>query len=259
MPEMINCEFCGKPRPDTVSTCPYCKPTRQQLFNSRVNKTAESVAKTIDDKRTEIEKKEHLLNITTIKCKRCNKPVSTKAEICPYCRTRLKTSKLTKTVAAVFILLIPLSMCINSNSSNNREKYNRFDAADAAERRILSSLKAPSTAKFPSKFDWNINDGNSYFSVYSYVDAQNSFGAMMRTNFACIVYKSDNYALCDFGGLLPDDIRKAPSVTEIPDKINSKPNYPPPPSSSERIPLPTYSDKIPYIDKEKNIDNTQGK
>jgi len=48
------------------------------------------------------------------------------------------------------------------------------------------SLKAPSTAKFEYLPDASIEDlGNNTFDMNSYVDAQNSFGAMLRTNYYC--------------------------------------------------------------------------
>lgn len=48
---------------------------------------------------------------------------------------------------------------------------------------IRRQLKAPSTAKFPPCSDMNItHTGNTWF-VRSYVDAQNSFGAMLRNGF----------------------------------------------------------------------------
>lgn len=44
-------------------------------------------------------------------------------------------------------------------------------------------------------------------------------------------------------------------------KIESQPQpaafYPPPPTSTERVPLPVTSTKLPYIDKEKGIDTTK--
>ena len=56
------------------------------------------------------------------------------------------------------------------------------------EETVLNSLKAPSTAKFPGDFfspylDWEIVKYENIIIVSSYVDAQNSFGATVRTNF----------------------------------------------------------------------------
>jgi len=57
-----------------------------------------------------------------------------------------------------------------------------------SEDSVKSVLKAPSTAEFPGGFfdpytDWGFSkDGNTY-KVSSYVDSQNSFGAMIRSEF----------------------------------------------------------------------------
>ena len=51
---------------------------------------------------------------------------------------------------------------------------------------VQDRLKAPSTADFPASSLTDIRDtGNNVFEIRSYVDAQNSFGAMIRTNFFC--------------------------------------------------------------------------
>jgi len=51
---------------------------------------------------------------------------------------------------------------------------------------VENMLKSPSTADFPSSSSSNIRDlGNNIFEVNSYVDAQNSFGAVIRTNWYC--------------------------------------------------------------------------
>jgi hypothetical protein len=52
---------------------------------------------------------------------------------------------------------------------------------------VEARLKAPATADFPS-FGWNVADlGKWHYSVSSYVDSQNSFGANIRTTFTCDV------------------------------------------------------------------------
>lgn len=55
-----------------------------------------------------------------------------------------------------------------------------------AKNYVEQGLKAPSTADFPSQFlssDWKVNRKDDVVTVSSYVDAQNSFGAMIRSNF----------------------------------------------------------------------------
>lgn len=48
-------------------------------------------------------------------------------------------------------------------------------------------LKAPSSAKFPSMTDWKFGKENGVVTVQSYVDAQNSFGANLRSEFQLII------------------------------------------------------------------------
>lgn len=56
---------------------------------------------------------------------------------------------------------------------------------------VEDGLKAPSTAEFPgapySEPDWRINKNGERYIVTSWVDAENSFGAMVRSNYT-IVY-----------------------------------------------------------------------
>ena len=75
----------------------------------------------------------------------------------------------------------------------------RSHAAEAkicAQNKIESMLKAPSTANFPW-FEWRTTPlGNNKYRVSSYVDAENSFGAKIRTYFACevIVIDPENFS-----------------------------------------------------------------
>jgi hypothetical protein len=60
------------------------------------------------------------------------------------------------------------------------------EARYACHDRIKSILKAPSTAEFPSVLDETVvNHGNGDYTVGTYVDAQNSFGATLRSRFTC--------------------------------------------------------------------------
>lgn len=57
--------------------------------------------------------------------------------------------------------------------------------------RVKNSLRSPSTADFPF-FSDAVYDGNRRATLASYVDAQNGFGATVRTNFVCVVEYSGN-------------------------------------------------------------------
>jgi hypothetical protein len=69
-----------------------------------------------------------------------------------------------------------------------------------AEDFVSKRLKSPSTAKFP--WFWNaqiIYLGNCRHEIHSYVDSQNSFGAMIRTRYIVILRYAgqDNWVLED--------------------------------------------------------------
>lgn len=51
------------------------------------------------------------------------------------------------------------------------------------EKMIKSALKSPSTAKFPNISEWKFYKDKEKIIAQSYVDSQNSFGAMLRSNF----------------------------------------------------------------------------
>lgn len=58
---------------------------------------------------------------------------------------------------------------------------------------VAKRLKAPGTAEFGSSLDAEIRDlGSNRWSVISYVDAENSFGAQLRMNFDCTVRYTGN-------------------------------------------------------------------
>jgi len=57
------------------------------------------------------------------------------------------------------------------------------DARVYAKEFILDRLRAPSTAKFPWGSEFTVTNSGKIWVVKSYVDAQNGFGAMIRTHF----------------------------------------------------------------------------
>ena len=58
---------------------------------------------------------------------------------------------------------------------------------------LKDRLKAPATAKFASSSEERRTDlGNGRYRVSSYVDAENSFSANLRTNYDCEVLYTGN-------------------------------------------------------------------
>jgi len=87
----------------------------------------------------------------------------------------------------MIVLLCIICLCIYSLSNGNGgEKDHKTMAFVLCTVYVENRLKSPSTADFPSSSSSDIRDlGNNVFEIRSYVDAQNSFGAMIRNNFYC--------------------------------------------------------------------------
>ena len=72
---------------------------------------------------------------------------------------------------------------------------------------VKSLLKAPKSADFPNITEWAIVANPFYVAVQSYVDAQNSFGAEVRSDFTFIYIKDTSeiiYAVFD-GEVIADN------------------------------------------------------
>ena len=87
--------------------------------------------------------------------------------------------------------VISLFIGMNAGDSESKDTYNSpgYEVSSAyttARAFVKKNLKCPSTAEFASILDieYTMNDDGSV-SIISYVDSQNGFGAMVRTNFSC--------------------------------------------------------------------------
>ena len=73
----------------------------------------------------------------------------------------------------------------SSESSSTKDAYghNRSYAIVIAEDVVKSKLKSPSTADFCSNYEYTVSRSKNTWTIKGYVDAQNSFGAMLRSDF----------------------------------------------------------------------------
>jgi hypothetical protein len=88
----------------------------------------------------------------------------------------------------LFIILIITAILIIfpifGNSNGDKVEDRTTDAKICARDIVENNLKSPSTAKHPNFSEMTVRhiEGNNY-KVYSYVEAQNGFGAMVKTNY----------------------------------------------------------------------------
>jgi len=149
------------------------------------------------------------------KCKECGEAVSDQAESCPHCGVPLKAKKEGKgskggrrqfgcgSLILVLIIMGAIGSILdphggtggggsgsdNSRSSTTdwRQEDNSIMAYIMMEDFVKDRLKSPSTAEFPGVWDGRNEHiskaGAQTYKINSYVDAQNSFGASIRTRF----------------------------------------------------------------------------
>jgi hypothetical protein len=148
-----------------------------------------------------------------IQCPECNKQVSDAAKTCPHCGFQLSSNDVTKKpkkingclsvliIAAVIMTgLYILGSSGDNSSSNSDNTTNQFLAYNYAEDFVKQKLKSPSTAVFPEVSEKNehITDlGSGKYKIDSWVDSQNGFGAMVRTNFSCTIIFEGEKVRCE--------------------------------------------------------------
>ena len=97
--------------------------------------------------------------------------------------------------AVVFLLLV---LCSGpkpaARATATPDTGDSLEACGWCQVEVKGELKAPASAKFPSCNRASIHKvAESVYEVKSYVDAQNSFGAMVRTGYVCQVkYQGDH-------------------------------------------------------------------
>lgn len=145
-----------------------------------------------------------------IKCRECGKEISTQAAACPHCGcpvwqptegTPPKMEPEEKKRGPIWLLLVIVGFLLfvafsglssgsgayRSSSGTRQKSYSEADYKSAcyslAEEQVKKHLKAPSTASFcrMSEASFSKDEENTYVMT-GWVDAENSFGAKLRSN-----------------------------------------------------------------------------
>ncbi len=137
----------------------------------------------------------------TKKCPECLADIPKEAKKCSHCGTKQKEEVTTKQVLGTIIGMVFFVIIIVSLSGGDDTPKPEQTTASDTQAHIMSEnyvekvLKSPATADFPS-YDYNHFDlGNNQHKVVSYVDSQNGFGAMVRSEWSVILtYNGGDWA-----------------------------------------------------------------
>ncbi|GAA0082983.1 hypothetical protein [Clostridium sp. CTA-6] len=100
----------------------------------------------------------------------------------------MKKNKFFKTVLLCLSIILCLGIFVGCSDSSGRgdESEERYKAYETAKSYVEDELKSPSTAEFPSASEAKITKlGKDEYKIESYVNAENSFGAKVKSTFSC--------------------------------------------------------------------------
>ena len=189
----MTCPKCGKARePDTIE-CPYCGVIYEKY--GQKSKLQKHPIKKQPKKPVDVSKLK--------KCDDCGHEVSVRAKECPSCGAPLKNPQkipqkksaninIGCLVALGVMLLIWIFSSLSTDDKSPGQatdwhKQDNFTAYYMMEGFVKDRLKSPKTADFPGTLDGRDKHvtylKNQKYRIVSYVDSQNSFGALIRTHF----------------------------------------------------------------------------
>jgi hypothetical protein len=140
-----------------------------------------------------------------VKCPDCGKDVSDMLKNCPHCGRPIKSEAVINLMGVLLTLAlfygIWLYVSSPSKSAAPRQEDKGLVAYSMAQVMVEDRLKAPSTADFPVYTPGQVVSlGDRKWRVVSYVDAQNSFGAKVRTHYEVTIQEDparDGWMLLD--------------------------------------------------------------
>ena len=107
------------------------------------------------------------------------------------------------TFALFLWLFFSVKSCFNDvtnietpTSTTEKRQYSVFEALTASQFFVEEKLKAPATAKFDYSVRATTQLNDTVFLVKSFVDSENSFGALLRMDYSCTITFSNGSMQC---------------------------------------------------------------
>jgi hypothetical protein len=121
----------------------------------------------------------------------------------PPTTQKLAAQKRNGAIGALVVVAIGIALVIGMVTGDSTDESSgedlSFGAMDVCEQFVSERLKAPSTADFEYVDPDDVARSGSRFTIVSAVDAENGFGAMIRTDYICEVrhVSGDRWRLVD--------------------------------------------------------------
>ena len=93
--------------------------------------------------------------------------------------------------AIVLCIIVGRIIFCGPNSGKDSYGHDKADVIVIAENAVRQQLKSPSTAQFCNSSEYSVSRSENEWTVSGWVDAQNSFGATLRSKFTVTISFTD--------------------------------------------------------------------
>jgi hypothetical protein len=106
--------------------------------------------------------------------------------------TSSKPTKQGNPVIGFLVLAFIVGSILHACNGSDEDGGAGGSAASACEDLVADRLRAPATADFPGTSAYTITGSGDTYTVAGYVDAENGFGAFIRSDWTCTVRATGN-------------------------------------------------------------------
>ena len=191
---LTKCEECKKKISSIAETCPFCGISDPTIPRKKCVECKKMVLST--ETKCPFCEAEHPTE-NRIKCKKCKKKFPITMDKCLHCGASApRWPKIVASISLILIVGMIVLSVFDSDDSNDTKKANsnavvardEIGAYVYMKQIVEGKLKAPKSADFASYNDSFVRYlGSDRYKVKSYVDSQNSFGALIRTHFEGVI------------------------------------------------------------------------